>query len=99
MAPNALYNLESDMFKNPMQFAWKVLAMIENSRDGEEQANSIKWYMKLNINQRINIKQGFILLCGVDWQEINFLFSLKERINLMYQKLIDEGIINEKDYV
>jgi len=82
------------MYKNPMQFAWKVLEMMYDA-ENEELSRGLSWYKSLTLNQRINIKDAFVLVCGIDFQKINFLFNFKERINLLYLKLIEEKIIQE----
>jgi hypothetical protein len=51
------------------------------------------WYRSLTLNQRINLKDCFRLLTGIDFQSIGFMFTLRERINILYGKLKFEGII------
>lgn len=51
----------------------------------------MEWYKRLTINQRINAKECFELLCGVGFQEIGSILSLRERIDLMFEKLKIEG--------
>jgi hypothetical protein len=58
--------------------------------------NGVKWYKNLSLNQKINIKDAFVLLTGVDFQKVGVLLSLRDRIELMYSKLIKEGIIQER---
>lgn len=53
---------------------------------------SINWYKKLDPNQRIYLKECFILLCGVEWGSINFLIPLIERIDIAYNKIKKENI-------
>ena len=53
----------------------------------------MKWYNKLNIHQKINAKSCFELLCGVKFGDLSFMFSIRERIEIMYNKLISEGIL------
>jgi len=54
---------------------------------------SVEWYRSLDVNMRINAKDVFILLTGTDFSKLNFLFTYKEKIEIMHQKLIIEGII------
>ena len=54
---------------------------------------SVEWYRSLDVNMRINAKDFFILLTGIDFSKLNFLFTYKEKIEIMHQKLIIEGII------
>lgn len=56
-----------------------------------ESQESIEWYKKLDTNQKINLKDCFKLLCGVDFDKIGKLLSFRERICLMYNKLKMEG--------
>lgn len=49
------------------------------------------WYKTLTINQRINAKECFELLCGVKWEQLSFMFTMRERIEIMYNKLLIEG--------
>lgn len=49
------------------------------------------WYKALTINQRINVKECFELLCGVKWEQLSYIFTMRERIELMYNKLLAEG--------
>lgn len=51
----------------------------------------MEWYLTLDINKRIQCKDCFILLCGVDFQLLGKLLTFKERINILYQKLQLEG--------
>ena len=49
------------------------------------------WYKTLSIHQRINAKECFELLCGPKWEELSFLFTICEKIEIMYDKLLMEG--------
>jgi hypothetical protein len=49
------------------------------------------WYLTLDVDRRINAKECFALLCGTPFEEIGFLFSFSERIEILYGKLIQEG--------
>jgi hypothetical protein len=52
---------------------------------------ALKWYRQLSVHQKINAKEAFELLCGVKFEDLAFLFSLKERIAILHAKLIKEG--------
>ena len=52
---------------------------------------SIEWYKSLDSHQKINLKDIFILLCGIGWSEISFIIPLRERIEISYNKLKMEG--------
>ena len=58
-----------------------------------KQLSSMEWFKSLNVNTRINMKDIFILLTGVNFSDLNFLLSYRERIDIMYNKLISEGIL------
>ena len=47
----------------------------------------MEWYKNLDINKKINAKECFILLCGVGFSEVGIIVPLRERIDLMYDKL------------
>lgn len=53
----------------------------------------MNWYKTLDIHKKINAKECFVLLCGVDFSKIGVILSLRERINLMEEKLKIEGFI------
>jgi hypothetical protein len=69
--------------------AFKGDAPPYNLRTTEKQAMS--WYNSLTINQKINVKEHFLLLCGISWDLMADMFSFKERIKLFYDKLKIEG--------
>lgn len=49
------------------------------------------WYKTLDIHTRINAKECFELLLGIKFEELSFLFSFRERFDIMYDKLKLEG--------
>lgn len=51
----------------------------------------MKWYLSLSINQKINAKECFALLTGIKFEDLSFMFSFSERIDIMYDKLKMEG--------
>ena len=51
----------------------------------------MEWYKTLDINAKINAKSCFELLCGVKWEQLSFMFSMQDRIEIMYNKLKMEG--------
>jgi len=51
----------------------------------------MKWYKSLDIHARINAKECFVILCGVEFDKLSFLLTMRERIDLMYNKLKIEG--------
>lgn len=51
----------------------------------------MEWYKGLNIDQKINVKMLCPLILGVKFEELNFMFSFRERIEMIYNKLRKEG--------
>ena len=51
------------------------------------------WYKSLTVHQRINAKECFEILCGVKWESLSFMLSMRERIEIMYNKLRLEGFL------
>ncbi len=77
-----------------LAFSLTLSEMLYNIRE-KENDDGMVWYRGLPLHRRINAKSLFILACGIDFQKINFLFDFRERINLLYQKLVAEKIITE----
>ena len=67
----------------------KDMYAILNTRQG-----GMKWYRSLSINQRINAKGCFVLACGISWEDLAFMLTMRERIEVIYKKLVSEGILN-----
>ena len=51
----------------------------------------MKWYLTLSIQQRINLKELYSTITGIDFAAAGLLFSFRERIELVYEKLKMEG--------
>ena len=51
------------------------------------------WYNSLSIDQKINAKECFVLACGVEWSALSFMFSIRDRIEILHHKLVLEGIL------
>jgi len=50
------------------------------------------WYKTLDIHTKINAKaEVYHLLTGVKFEDLSFMFTFRERIDIMYNKLIMEG--------
>jgi hypothetical protein len=45
------------------------------------------WYKTLDINQRINLKHCCKMICGMTYEQLRLLFSMKEIIELLHNKL------------
>ena len=55
--------------------------------------NKMEWYLTLSIHERINAKSVFVLLIGVEFGQLSFLLSFREQMDVMYDKLKIEGLI------
>lgn len=53
----------------------------------------MEWYLTLSIHERINAKSVFVLLIGVEFGQLSFLLSFREQMDVMYDKLKIEGLI------
>jgi hypothetical protein len=53
----------------------------------------LKWYTQLTIHQKINLRQICILICGIEWIDLQMFFPFFEGIEILYHKLKKEGII------
>lgn len=51
----------------------------------------MEWYKTLDINMKIEAKTCFELLTGTKFEDLAFLFSLSERMDILYEKLKIEG--------
>jgi len=51
----------------------------------------IRWYKALSVNQKINIKECFVLLCGQEWADMIKILGLRKMIKLTFDKLELEG--------
>ena len=54
----------------------------------------MKWYKSLTLNQKFALKELSESICGMKWEDFNILFTPRERIELLYNKLKLEGFIN-----
>ena len=53
---------------------------------------AISWYKSLSINQKIALKEISELICGMKWEDFNSLFSPRERLAILHNKLRLEGL-------
>lgn len=58
-------------------------------------SKSLQWYKSLTLNQRFLLKEMSSAICGMKWEDFTILFSGKERIEILYNKLVLEDIIKE----
>lgn len=55
---------------------------------------AIDWFYGIDIHSRINIRELFVDICGVEWGEISFILSHREKIEILFNKLKSLGLIN-----
>ncbi len=53
--------------------------------------NGVKWYKKLPIKQKIALKECVHMLTGMRWEDFTILFTPRERLEIIYDKLELEG--------
>ena len=53
----------------------------------------MKWYKSLSVHQRISLKDCSELIVGVRFEQLRRLFSTREIIEMLTNKLEIEGII------
>jgi hypothetical protein len=53
----------------------------------------MKWYITLSIHQRIALKESCHLIVGISWDSLGKIFTMRERIEILYGKLQKEGIL------
>lgn len=51
----------------------------------------MNWYKTLTITQKLSLKELSESLCGMKWEDFLILFTPRERIEILYQKLKLEG--------
>ena len=52
---------------------------------------AVNWYKSLSFNQKIALKEVSSLICDMKWEEFNILFTPRERLEILHNKLIIEG--------
>jgi hypothetical protein len=52
---------------------------------------AVSWYKSLSINQKMALKEVSALICGMKWEDFNILFSPRERLEILHNKLMLEG--------
>lgn len=55
--------------------------------------NATDWYKSLPIMSKIGLKEAAVLLVGMEWKDFNILFTPRERIEIIHQKLLLEKFI------
>jgi len=52
---------------------------------------AVSWYKSLSLNQKMALKEVSALICGMKWEDFNILFSPRERLEILHNKLMMEG--------
>lgn len=52
---------------------------------------AVSWYKSLSLNQKMALKEVSALICGMKWEDFNLLFSPRERLEILHNKLMLEG--------
>lgn len=63
-----------------------------NTMSGAVTSDAIEWYKKLSIEQKFGLKECAVLLTGMKWEDYTNLFSPRQRIEILYNKLKLEGV-------
>ena len=59
--------------------------------DGNNVLPAVSWYKSLSLNQKMALKEVSVLICGMKWEDFNILFSPRERLEILHNKLMLEG--------
>ena len=52
---------------------------------------AVSWYKSLSLNQKMALRELSALICGMKWEDFNILFSPRERLEILHNKLMLEG--------
>ena len=55
------------------------------------------WYKTLDIDRKINLKEFSYIICGIRFGDLVKIFKFKGSINLLYNKLKQEGYVKFKE--
>ncbi len=51
-------------------------------------STAITWYKSLSLNQKMALKEVSVLICGMKWEDFNILFTPRERLEILHNKLM-----------
>jgi len=63
----------------------------ETPTDANNVLPAVSWFKSLSINQKMALKDVSSLICGMKWEDFNILFSPRERLEILHNKLMMEG--------
>ena len=52
---------------------------------------AVNWYKSLSFDQKIALKEVSALICDIKWEDFNKLFTPRERLEILHNKLMIEG--------
>lgn len=52
---------------------------------------AVSWYKSLSLQQKMALKEVSVLICGMKWEDFNILFTPRERLEILHNKLMMEG--------
>jgi len=52
---------------------------------------AVSWYKSLSLQQKMGLKEVSVLICGMKWEDFNTLFTPRERLEILHNKLMMEG--------
>ena len=52
---------------------------------------AVNWYKSLSLQQRMVLKEASALICGMKWEDFNILFTPRQRLEILHNKLMLEG--------
>ena len=58
---------------------------------GNNMLPAVSWYKSLSLNQKMALKEVSVLICGMKWEDFNILFTPRERLEILHNKLMLEG--------
>lgn len=64
--------------------------------DDDDEQVAVDWYKKITPDQRIFLKENFGKLCGISFTDASFVFNFKEKITVLYTKLVIQGLVKEE---
>ena len=51
----------------------------------------MNWYKTLTLEQRFALKELSESICGISWQNLGVIFTPRERLDILHNKLKSEG--------
>lgn len=62
-----------------------------NTMLGAVTNDGVEWYKKLSPEQKLGLKECAHLISGMKWEDYIILFSPRQRVEILYNKLKLEG--------